>query len=96
MTSRLQCLSAWWSERFHRSLLRARLSFCSGKKTSGKEVSGVQAASTCRWLVNKTNPTMSNMLPALHRFAAAGAGHDQRGLKTADHIYAFLNPSIEN
>jgi len=56
----------------------------------------VQAASTCRWLVNKTNP---DYVEYVARSASVSLPLAQvminRGLKTADHIYAFLNPSIE-
>lgn len=56
----------------------------------------MQAASTCRWLVNKTNP---DYVEYVARSASVSLPLAQvminRGLKTADHIYAFLNPSIE-
>jgi len=56
----------------------------------------MQAASTCRWLVNRTN---TDYVEYVARSASVSLPLAQvminRGLKTADHIHAFLNPSIE-
>jgi len=56
----------------------------------------VEGASACRWLVNRTNP---DYVEYVARSASVSLPLAQvminRGLKTADHIYAFLNPSVE-